>query len=211
MATLTAEQVGALAYQAGVRTTGGLTHAIAIAKLESSFNTEAVGDTGLQTDVWGPSIGLWQIRSLKAESGKGTVRDATRLKDPTFNAQSMASISKNGSDFGPWTTGIRAQLYRPLYTDIALGLVGTGGKVSDLSEIAKDGVNTVTDAASSTAQAAKDISTAVRAVYNWVSNRENWNRIMKVVSGAALLIGGVYLFTRPMVERTVNSVVGKVR
>lgn len=211
MAILNAEQVGALAYAAGVKTTGGLTHAIAIAKLESNWNTEAVGDTALQTDVWGPSIGLWQIRSLKAESGKGTVRDATRLKDPTFNAASMASISKNGTDFGPWTTGVMAQLTRPLYADVALTLVASGGKVSDIVDVVQDGVSTATEAASSTAQAAKDISTAVRAAYNWISDRQNWDRVMKVISGAALLVGGVYLFTRPIMERTVNSVVGKVR
>lgn len=211
MAKLSPEQVGALAYEAGVRSSGGLTHAIAIASLESGFDTEAVGDVGLQTSVWGPSIGLWQIRSLKAESGKGTVRDATRLKDPKFNASSMASISKNGTDFSAWTTGIAAQLKRPLYADIALSLTTTGGKVSSIANIAGEGIDTVTSAASSTAQAAKDVSTAVRATYNWVSDRENWNRIMKVIAGAALLIGGVYLFTRPIMERTINTVAGKVR
>ena len=209
MAKLSAEQVGALAYNAGVKTTGGLTHAIAIASLESGFDTEAVGDVGLQTATWGPSIGLWQIRSLKAESGKGTDRDATRLKDPVFNANSMAHISKNGSDFSAWTTGIAAQLKRPLYTDIALGLVATGGKVSDITGTVKGGVDTVTGAASSTAQAAKDISTAVRAAYNWIANRDNWDRVMKVVAGGALLVGGIYLFTRPIVNNAVEKV-GKV-
>ncbi len=87
----------------------GLSHeaavtAVAVAIAESGLNENAVGDESLQDATWGPSIGLWQIRSLKAQSGTGGVRDATQLKNPSFNARSMASISNRGSDWSPWTT-----------------------------------------------------------------------------------------------------------
>lgn len=77
--------------------------ATAIAVGESGLNPNAVGDTSLTTAVWGPSIGLWQVRSLKAEAGTGHSRDATRLKNPAFNARSMALISNFGTNWSPWS------------------------------------------------------------------------------------------------------------
>lgn len=64
----------------------------AIAGGESGWNPDAVGDVGLQDATWGPSVGLWQIRSIKAQNGSGGVRDASRLKDPAFNARSAYAI-----------------------------------------------------------------------------------------------------------------------
>lgn len=78
--------------------------AAAIAKAESGLRTDALGDTTIQTGTWGPSVGLWQVRSLKAEKGTGKSRDASRLTNPNFNARSMATISNHGANFGPWST-----------------------------------------------------------------------------------------------------------
>lgn len=103
MSTLTASQVYSLAQEAGLGRMAAAT-ATAIAGAESGFVTDAVGDVGIQTAEWGPSIGLWQIRSLKAQSGTGGVRDATRLADPKFNAASMVAISGSGKNWNPWST-----------------------------------------------------------------------------------------------------------
>ena len=86
----------------------GLTHeqavmATAIAMGESGLNPGAVGDTSLTDATWGPSIGLWQIRSLKSQTGTGKERDATQLKRPAFNAASMRAISSGGTNWTPWT------------------------------------------------------------------------------------------------------------
>lgn len=77
--------------------------AVAIAKAESNFEETAVGDVHLQNETWGPSFGLWQVRSLKAEAGKGTTRDGTRLQEATFNAKSMSTISRGGTYWTPWS------------------------------------------------------------------------------------------------------------
>lgn len=86
----------------------GLSHdqavtATAIAISESGLNPSARGDTTLQDATWGPSIGLWQIRSLKSENGTGGTRDGSRLTDPAFNARSMAAISNGGRSWTPWS------------------------------------------------------------------------------------------------------------
>jgi len=81
--------------------------AIAIAGAESSFKPDALGDLAIQTAKWGPSVGLWQIRSLKfwnSYSGVDALRDASRLTDPYFNAKAAFAISKGGTDFTPWST-----------------------------------------------------------------------------------------------------------
>lgn len=103
MATLSPAQIYALARNAGLDLSPALI-ATAVALAESGGRTDAMGDLGLQNATWGPSVGLWQIRSLKSQSGTGQPRDATKLTDPVFNAKSMASISGTGSNFGPWST-----------------------------------------------------------------------------------------------------------
>ena len=77
--------------------------ATAIAWAESGLDPDAVGDEDLADDKWGPSIGLWQVRSLRAHLGSGQERDANRLHDPAFNGQSMMAISSRGSDWNPWS------------------------------------------------------------------------------------------------------------
>jgi len=77
--------------------------ATAVAKGESGLRTDAVGDTTLTDATWGPSVGLWQVRSVKAETGTGGTRDVSRLRDPAFNARSMASISSHGRNWSPWS------------------------------------------------------------------------------------------------------------
>jgi hypothetical protein len=104
-----------LARSAGFSATEARTMA-AIARPESGLCTHARGDVGLQTATWGPSIGLWQVRSRKADYGTGRPRDASRLTDPAFNAASARSIYLS-QGYGAWTThgspGYYAALGKP--------------------------------------------------------------------------------------------------
>lgn len=102
MSTLTIAQTYALARGAGLDPASAAV-AVAIAIGESGLRTDAVGDTSLANDTWGPSVGLWQIRSLRADTGTGRARDANRLTDPAFNARAMAQISGAGTLWTPWT------------------------------------------------------------------------------------------------------------
>jgi len=98
----TALQIAQAAYDAGFRG-AALVTAVAVALGESGGRPGAAGDVGLQDAKWGPSLGLWQVRSLKDQSGAGSPRDGTRLTDPLFNAQAAFEISAGGSNWKPWT------------------------------------------------------------------------------------------------------------
>jgi hypothetical protein len=102
-AKLGPEQIRDLAYRAGWRGKD-VNIAVAIAMAESSGKTCAVGDTALQTSVWGPSIGLFQIRSLKQQSGTGKVRDQQVNDDPETNVRHAYAIWRESGGWRPWST-----------------------------------------------------------------------------------------------------------
>jgi len=83
----------------------GLIKAVAIAIAESALNPDATGDEHLQTIKWGPSVGLWQIRTLKpAYLYMEPIRNIATLYNPQQNAIAAFAISKGGTDFSPWST-----------------------------------------------------------------------------------------------------------
>jgi hypothetical protein len=76
----------------------------AIAMGESGGRSDAIGDTALQTGKWGPSVGLWQIRSLNSQTGTGGVRDRRANMDPLTNARNAYRVFVDaGRKFRPWT------------------------------------------------------------------------------------------------------------
>jgi len=102
-ASYSPKDVAQFAYNAGFRGQA-LVIATAIAMAESGGRAAAMGDTGIETGTWGPSVGLWQIRSVKAQTGKGGARDQQINVDPGQNAQHAFAISGGGKNFGPWST-----------------------------------------------------------------------------------------------------------
>jgi hypothetical protein len=100
---------------------------VAIAKAESGFDANAAGDGALVNKTWGLSLGLWQVRSLNAEYGTGKTRDATKLRDPAFNARSAWAISGGGTNFKPWSvfTNGRYRQHLPAAT-VAVRVAGGG-------------------------------------------------------------------------------------
>lgn len=78
---------------------------VAIAGAESGYDDQAQGDLGLQDSNWGPSFGLFQVRTLKGETGTGSNRDITRLaSSDAEQAKAAYAISGGGRDFTPWST-----------------------------------------------------------------------------------------------------------
>jgi len=71
---------------------------------ESGGDDAALGDLTLQDGEWGPSYGLFQIRTLKGATGSGSVRDISALAGSVAaQARAAFEISSHGSDFTPWT------------------------------------------------------------------------------------------------------------
>ena len=215
MAKLGFPEIAKLAHNAGITKFEALRDAIAIAMAESSGRTDArnTNPTIINAE-WGPAIGLWQIHSRKPEEGKGTTRDASRLTDPAFNASSMFQISNGGTNWSPWTTyrGARYLLALPQSASAARAELGTGDAVDDALNQAPGAVGGAVDAASATASGIGDIAAAVKGAGTWLSDRNNIMRIAKVVAGAGLLIGGLFIFARPVADATgVSKVVKAVR
>lgn len=84
--------------------------AFAVALAESGGRPSAVGDIDLQDKKWGPSYGIFQIRSLKNwknHDGKGSSdpwRNAEKLKDPRFNIEAAWVKSSKGKKWELWST-----------------------------------------------------------------------------------------------------------
>lgn len=64
---------------------------------------DRVGDKNLTDETWGPSIGGFQVRSLKAEKGMGTLRDRLMLKDFDHNLDAAVKIFR-ADGWDAWST-----------------------------------------------------------------------------------------------------------
>ena len=70
----------------------------AITPGESNRVVVAVGDQHLQDDKWGPSVGVFQIRTLWKEQGKGTTRDINRLNTLAGSAASAHDLYESSKE-----------------------------------------------------------------------------------------------------------------
>jgi len=76
-----------------------------ISGAESGFDDAILGDTRLEDSTWGPSVGLFQIRTLKSETGTGGDRDISALAgNDLAQAAAAVTISGAGTNFTPWST-----------------------------------------------------------------------------------------------------------
>ncbi len=212
MAKLDEEGIGKFAHAAGITKFEALRDAISIAMAESSGRTDARNNDA-NNAKWGPAVGLWQIRSLRAEEGKGTMRDASKLTDPAFNAASMFQISNGGKNWDPWDAYWNGKFLvaRPFAAIAARKILGTNDAVDDIIGGAAKAPGAVGDAVDATAGGIADISAAVKGVAAWFGDRNNVMRVAKVVAGGALLVGGLFIFARPVAEQGASTVAKVVK
>jgi hypothetical protein len=210
-------EVAGLAYDAGLRNPAKLAQAVAVATAESGRDPAHLGDLSLQTGTWGPSVGLWQIRSLKAEKGKGTTRDQDKLSDPAANARAMMEISNSGSSWSPWTV---THVTNPAgYLRYQAALAASPGPVSAM--LAQKGTKVGADAATATAgavlqpveQLAQTISEVAQTpsrIFNWLTEPTTALRIVYLMAGNALLVVGVVLVVRGPATAAASKIVQTV-
>lgn len=176
----------------------------AIAGGESGWDASALGDLGLQTDKWGPSFGLYQIRTLKSETGKGTYRDIQWLaQSPVNQARAAYAISGGGSNFQPWT-------------------VYTSGKWRGFLDTARAAAGGVRDVIATGSDGPFPTFGPDWAPWNWPSNAGNaaTARILSgsrnlIIEGLVVALGlvvvglGVARAVQPTVRRGVDQVNAK--
>lgn len=105
MPVLSDQEIARLASDAGF-TGRDLETAVAVALAESRGDSDAVGDVNLQNEVYGPSVGLWQIRSVNP--GHGNRFDQQHHNeaanyDPATNARNAHAIFERRG-WRPWST-----------------------------------------------------------------------------------------------------------
>jgi len=205
---MTPAQIAAVARRAGFAQGHGyrgdsLTWAVAVALAESGGDPSARGDVTIQTAKWGPSIGLWQVRSLKPASlHLEPHRDGVALLDPSYNARSAFTISRGGQSFAAWSvlaSGAAAAKLPAARMGVAqLNGAGAGSGATpgidlpDLPGVDLPDVEDVVDAVvpdelEAVGSALSTIADAVRRVASWTSNPHNWARVAMVAGGMALL------------------------
>lgn len=198
MSTLTPGQVYTLARDAGFDPATA-TLMTAIAAGESGLRTDAEGDKGLTDSTWGPSIGLWQIRSIKAQTGTGGPRDASRLKDPAFNAASARSIYK-GQGLGAWSV-YTSGAYRSHLGAATAGSSSPGPRLP---------ANAVPAAGAVALQAGGGVLGGLDAVgsfFGALGQRATWVRVLQVVGGAVLIVGGVAIIGKGLIAEVATSII----
>ncbi len=94
-------------FKAGARDEQLITLA-ALTEGESGRQLSALGDVDIQSGDWGPSRGVFQIRTLKSQTGKGTTRDINRVASLEGGAQSAVELWNQSQERGkaggnPWT------------------------------------------------------------------------------------------------------------
>lgn len=225
MTVLTDAQVYALARAAGFPLYAAQTMtAIVLAEHRGNPDPAALGDKNLTTAYWGPSVGLGQIRSVKAESGTGKSRDATKLTDPLFNLKAAYAISLSGVNFIPWTT-YKDGLYKqylarataarmstdPILTkalaekkdwlsiliDMGITAIPGGGLVVGAVDAGADDLaKAITATVGDPLAAAKEALALAAKVGAWMGDSHNWARVAMVVAGAAGVLAGLTMLAK---------------
>ena len=96
MTSLTAEQIAQYAANAGW-TGQDLDTAVAVALAESGGDANNIGDVSLQNATYGPSVGLWQIRSINADHANAFEQAHMNYQanfDPQTNANNAYAIQQ---------------------------------------------------------------------------------------------------------------------
>lgn len=176
--------VASAAYDAGIRSPVTLAQATAIAFAESGGNERA--HNAVPPD---DSYGLWQINMYgdlgPARRSQFGLSSNEALYDIATNARAMHAISSQGTNWKPWTTfqGARYWLVYPAAQAAAAAVLAAKGGQT----IVEEATEPITDVASAAVEAAA----GVRKTAAWLSDRNNWFRVAKVVVGALLIINGV--------------------
>lgn len=168
-----------LARSAGVEGDGAIAMAVAIALAESGGEVKAVNTANRNGTV---DRGLWQINSVHINPQTGYTAES--LLTIAGNAKAMAEISKNGTDWSPWSTWDNGawRKFRDVAADAATGKLELDPLWRAPFDAAGEVVGDVVDAAQALAE-------LVALLARW----DTWRRILLVAGGLAAVLAGITL------------------
>jgi hypothetical protein len=202
---------------------GGADMMTAIAGAESGYDDSELGDVELEDATWGPSYGLFQIRTLKADTGTGSNRDINRLAGSDLEqARAALVISSNATNYTPWTT-YNTGAYLPFYhgagapptgsTTAAYGTAPSGSGSGDgglpwwtpwlnaLGGVGGDpnlGYQAAGTGSGVVDAATQGLLTGTRHIVL---------EGLAIIAGLALVVGGVFLLAKPAIKGTISGAV----
>jgi len=227
VATLTAQQIYALARGAGFNAGEAVT-ATAIALAESGGRTDAVGDTTITTAKWGPSVGLWQVRTLKAETGKGSYRDIQWLQaSPANQAKAAFEIRKGSNGWKNWSVfssgaykskvdGVEQSVGQAAATggtawwQKVLGLPALGAAAAASAATGQTDAGDYVDAGAAVVSNSDGALAQAKKVLETLSSPEFWKRFGIGAAGVVLVLVAVIVMLWSQKSKIVGGVVGDV-
>jgi hypothetical protein len=134
VAKRTAGEIYAAARQAGLSAPSAVI-ATAIALAESGGDDRVLGDTTIQGGGWGPSVGVFQIRTRTEQYGTGGDRDLLALQgNLARQAVAMRNISAGGTNWAPWTVYTRGT-YQDFLGQAQSAAAGAGADVTGVQTV----------------------------------------------------------------------------
>lgn len=188
---LSAAEIAQVARGAGFgKDESTLATAVAVALAESSGRTKAVSPTGC-------CHGLWQINVEVHPYTK------SQMQDPAQNAAAAWKISNGGTNWKPWSaftngsyllhmSSARTASRAPVSNDSGATPSIAGNAIDDLQDDFMDGIQGVTY--------------PITATKDWLSDRNNIFRIVKVIAGGAIAILGLKLIVKQPVMAVIKEV-----
>jgi len=187
--TLSATEIAQVARGAGF-TGDALSTAVAVALAESSGRTHAVSPTGC-------CHGLWQINVNVHPYTK------TQMQDPAQNAAAAWKISNSGTNWKPWSA----------YTNGSYLLYLTSARNASRAPTSDQGSNPqqsggdiLIDELSDFGDGIEGITYPITATKEWLSNRDNIFRIVKVLVGGVVVVLGLKLIVKEPIQTVVKEI-----
>lgn len=175
--------------------------AAAVALAESDGDPRAHND-----DPPDDSYGLWQINMLGAKGPErrralGLTSNA-QLFDPAINAKAAKYVF-DAQGWNAWSVYKNGD-YKKHLQDIndmtVSGLPGTtSGPIGDA-------IDNVFGAASDVVGALNQLLGVIRDAGKWISDRDNWTRILQVGGGIALALVAATIVAKPIISSTAKTV-----
>jgi len=189
VATLTDKQVLTLLAAAGVpMTSNDLGKWLATAKAESSLRSDVVNSIGC--------VGLFQINQPVHVKSHPTWT-VSWLQDPANNVAAAKVVSNNWTNTSPWVSSKLGQAANLPYSILtASQFLQTGGEAALEGVVTSGAGQTVVGAA----EAAVAPLNAIAKVVAALSDPGVWLRIGYGIIGIALVVGGVVVLSRPVIE-----------